>query len=103
MQKHSKIQISFSLLKVELPIVKEICCQKCEKIIYPCRANKSEKGTGKSGSGINDYVTSLFDQSLTWKDIEWLKKITHLPIIVKGILHPEDAKIGRYKILENNF
>ena len=59
------------------------------------RANRSEKGSGKSGSGINDYVTSLFDQSLTWKDIQWLKKITSLPIVLKGILHPEDAKIGK--------
>ena len=58
------------------------------------RANKSEKGTGKSGSGINDYVTSLFDQTLTWKDITWLKTLTSLPIVVKGVLHPEDAKIA---------
>ena len=58
------------------------------------RANKSERGSGKSGSGINDYVTSLFDQTLTWKDITWLKTLTNLPIVVKGILHPEDALIA---------
>jgi hypothetical protein len=32
-----------------------------QKIIY-LRVNRSEKGGEKSGSGINDYVTSLFDQ-----------------------------------------
>ena len=58
------------------------------------RANQSEEGAGKSGSGINDYVTSLFDQALTWKDIDWLKSITSLPIVVKGILTPEDAVIA---------
>ena len=58
------------------------------------RANKSEKGKEKSGSGINDYVTSLFDQALTWNDLKWLKKITSLPIIVKGVLHPSDALIA---------
>lgn len=26
------------------------------------------------GSGINEYVASLFDQSLTWEDVAWLKK-----------------------------
>jgi hypothetical protein len=26
-----------------------------------------------TGSGINDYVTGLFDQTLSWKDIKWLK------------------------------
>ena len=62
--------------------------------IFVFRANRSEKGAGKSGSGINDYVTSLFDQTLTWQDVQWLKQITNLPIVLKGILHPEDAKIG---------
>jgi (S)-2-hydroxy-acid oxidase len=58
------------------------------------RANQSEKGQNKSGSGINDYVSSLFDRSLTWQDITWLKRLTSLPIIVKGILHPDDARIA---------
>ena len=62
--------------------------------MYVFRANRSEKGGSKSGSGINDYVTSLFDQALTWQDIAWLKDITNLPIIVKGVLHPEDAIIA---------
>jgi len=53
------------------------------------RVNESE-----GGSGINEYVASLFDQSLTWKDLSWLKSITDLPIIVKGVLHPEDATIA---------
>lgn len=38
-------------------------------------------------------VSSLFSKpSLSWNDIKELKKITKLPIIVKGILHTEDAK-----------
>ena len=45
----------------------------------------------KGGSGINEYVASLFDQSLTWEDVTWLKSITNLPLVVKGILRPEDA------------
>ena len=78
---------------------------KCQLYFFPSngninfcfRANRSEKGAGKSGSGINDYVTSLFDQTLTWQDVQWLKQITNLPIVLKGILHPEDAKIGTQK------
>ena len=45
----------------------------------------------KGGSGINEYVASLFDQSLTWSDVDWLKSITSLPLVVKGILRPDDA------------
>ena len=46
---------------------------------------KFRVNTSEGGSGINEYVASLFDQSLTWKDVEWLKSITTLPIIVKGM------------------
>ena len=70
--------------------------------VFVFRANRSEKGAGKSGSGINDYVTSLFDQTLTWQDVQWLKQITNLPIVLKGILHPEDAKIGTQKYTYRN-
>ena len=53
-------------------------------------ATKVQKSGG--GSGINEYVSSLFDQSLTWTDVDWLKSITNLPLVVKGILRPDDAK-----------
>lgn len=33
----------------------------------------------------------LFKQDLTWANIEWLKSQTKLPIILKGVLHVEDA------------
>ena len=40
------------------------------------------------------YVSSMFDPSLTWADIDWLRGITNLPILVKGILRPDDAEIA---------
>lgn len=45
-------------------------------------------GGVKSGedSGLAAYVSSLIDPTLSWKDFEWLKSITDLPILVKGIL-----------------
>lgn len=30
--------------------------------------------------------------SISWEDLAWLKEQTQLPIILKGILHPEDAQ-----------
>ena len=33
----------------------------------------------------------LFDANLTWKDIEWLKSISKVPILLKGILNKDDA------------
>lgn len=31
------------------------------------------------------------DARLTWADLEWLRRISNLPLVVKGIMHPEDA------------
>lgn len=48
------------------------------------------KGSGvnqaKKESGLNEYAASLFDPSLTWRDVSWLKTVTKLPVVVKGIL-----------------
>lgn len=46
------------------------------------------------GSGLNNYVEGLFDASLQWKDIQWLRSITTLPIVLKGILTAEDARMA---------
>lgn len=43
-------------------------------------------------SGLAAYVTSLFDQSLSWKDVEWLCATSKLPVFLKGIVHPDDAR-----------
>jgi 4-hydroxymandelate oxidase len=29
---------------------------------------------------------------LTWDDLSWIRRCTQLPILVKGVLHPEDAR-----------
>lgn len=40
------------------------------------------------------YVNSQFDAALTWKDLETFAQNTSLPIYVKGILHPDDARLA---------
>uniref|UniRef100_A0A3Q3JU40 (S)-2-hydroxy-acid oxidase n=1 Tax=Monopterus albus TaxID=43700 RepID=A0A3Q3JU40_MONAL len=37
---------------------------------------------------------NTLDPSISWKDVHWLQSITHLPIIIKGILTKEDAKLA---------
>ncbi len=36
--------------------------------------------------------SQTFGQPLTWDDLPWLRSLTKLPLIVKGICHPDDAK-----------
>ncbi|KAL1213740.1 Glycolate oxidase 3 [Cardamine amara subsp. amara] len=45
-------------------------------------------------SGLASYVAGQVDQSLSWKDIKWLQSITSLPILVKGVITSEDARIA---------
>lgn len=42
-------------------------------------------------SGLAAYVSALLDPSLSWKDVAWLRSITHLPVLVKGIVREDDA------------
>lgn len=40
--------------------------------------------------------SALFDDLLThaptWDDLGWLRSITHLPILLKGVVHPDDGR-----------
>lgn len=58
------------------------------------KAGLADMGASCGGSALNAYVAGLFDASLTWKDLEWLRGITQLPILVKGILRPDDALLS---------
>ncbi|CAE5967225.1 unnamed protein product [Arabidopsis arenosa] len=51
----------------------------------------STEAQPSKGSGVQAFTSRAFDASFSWKDIEWLKSITELPILVKGILTREDA------------
>jgi lactate 2-monooxygenase len=35
---------------------------------------------------------SIFGNSLSWDDLPWLRSLTTLPLLVKGICHPDDAR-----------
>ncbi|MGQ3672951.1 FMN-dependent L-lactate dehydrogenase LldD [Xanthobacter sp. TB0136] len=46
-------------------------------------------------TGLKDYIGWLganFDPSISWKDLEWIRESWKGPIIIKGILDPQDAR-----------
>ncbi|XP_019225148.1 PREDICTED: peroxisomal (S)-2-hydroxy-acid oxidase-like isoform X2 [Nicotiana attenuata] len=45
-------------------------------------------------SGLASYVAGQVDRSLSWKDVKWLQTMTHLPILLKGVLTAEDARLA---------
>ena len=46
------------------------------------------------GSGLEAFFNSQLDASLTWADVDWLRSITRLPVLVKGVLRADDAKLA---------
>lgn len=45
-------------------------------------------------SSLGAWTTEQFDPQLSWKDVEWIKERWGGPLILKGILDPEDAKMA---------
>jgi L-lactate dehydrogenase (cytochrome) len=46
-------------------------------------------------TGLEDFMGWLaanFDPSLQWRDLEWVRQNWDGPLVIKGIMHPEDAK-----------
>lgn len=46
------------------------------------------------GSGLAAYAASEFDPSLEFDDITWLREISDLPVIVKGVIRGDDAALA---------
>jgi isopentenyl diphosphate isomerase/L-lactate dehydrogenase-like FMN-dependent dehydrogenase len=45
-----------------------------------------------TGAAIGHYLSVYDNPRLTWDRLEWLRERTELPVLVKGILHPDDAR-----------
>ena len=48
----------------------------------------------KSLKTLGQWIAGQFDPTLSWKDVEWVKKLWGGKLILKGILDVEDAKIA---------
>ena len=62
--------------------------------------------SAKNVQQFRSWIDSQFDPSVTWKDIDWLRKEWPGTLIIKGILEPEDAivaaKAGAQGIVVSN-
>lgn len=47
---------------------------------------------GSTAITLSDYVNSQFDASLSWRDLEWVRSESGLPIMLKGIQTVADAR-----------
>jgi L-lactate dehydrogenase (cytochrome) len=49
-------------------------------------------GSGAVLADLMGWVARNFDASVTWKDVEWVRSQWDGPLIIKGILDPDDAR-----------
>ncbi len=48
----------------------------------------------EDGEAVVRQWAATFGKVLTWEDMPWLRSLTKLPLILKGICHPDDARRG---------
>jgi 4-hydroxymandelate oxidase len=56
-----------------------------------CCENLREPSSGGSPGRVRKVE---FSPELSWKDVEWLRGITRLPLALKGVVHPDDARLA---------
>ena len=61
----------------------------------PVFRDQLEETPEENPSAAVDYFLDIFgDSSLVWDDLEFVFENTDLPVIIKGVLHPEDARLA---------
>ena len=58
------------------------------------KAGGEEEDPGVA-SGIAAHFANNVDATLTWADAEWLVQLTRMPVVLKGVVRPEDAVRAR--------
>src|SRR5205085_2617030 len=49
-------------------------------------------GSGAALADLMGWVSGNFDASVTWKDVDWVRSQSDGPLVIKGILDPDDAR-----------
>jgi len=56
--------------------------------------NLVEATAGGDTKSLSVWIQNQFDPSLNWDDMKWIRKLWKGPLILKGILEEEDAKLA---------
>ncbi len=60
---------------------------------YPGRMTSNLR-SGLPVAAVREFLSIYSRPSLTWDELAWLRGLTKLPILLKGLLHPDDARIA---------
>jgi L-lactate dehydrogenase (cytochrome) len=54
----------------------------------------ADPSTGLRPFALSPFVNTLFDAAVTWRDLEWLRGLWKGPLVVKGLMSAEDARLA---------
>ena len=79
------------------PVKRKITVQTLSGLIqmvknYPGTGFFSKLKSGRPVKAVQKFVSMYSNPAVTWDDLSFLRTHTKLPIVLKGILHPDDAK-----------
>lgn len=59
---------------------------------YPGQGFLTKLKSGRPMKAVQKFVSIYSNPSVTWEDLKFLRLHTKLPVLLKGILHPDDAR-----------
>jgi lactate 2-monooxygenase len=79
------------------PVKRKVTLQSLQGLItmtknYPGNNFFKKLASGRPLKAVRKFVSIYSNPATTWDDLTWLRQQTKLPILLKGILHPEDAR-----------
>jgi lactate 2-monooxygenase len=79
------------------PIKRKVTLQSVQGLIsmtrnYPGNNFFKKLASGRPLKAVRKFVSIYSNPATTWEDLAWLRQQTKLPILLKGILHPDDAR-----------
>ena len=61
---------------------------------FPATHAERHTAGSEAESALARYIADMWDANLTWTDVDWLRSLSNLPVIIKGVLAPDDARLA---------
>lgn len=85
-------------ITVDAPILgKREADERLKQSVMPVLSQTSGAGGATAGAGpksVTRALASFVARDVIWEDIAWVKKITGMPVVIKGIMTVEDALLA---------
>ncbi len=56
--------------------------------------NRQERAGFQFPTGLPHISGNVVEHPLTWRDLAWIRSASSMPVLLKGVLHPDDAERG---------